>query len=249
MSLFDWLRGGKKGRDAGGTRTDAPDEQPGSPGRGPSEGDDAELVNDAVRYLQKGENDQARRLLLDVITRAPLPRDYLHQFEEGGKLHVKFWDMPEFLGYVARMKAGEIPEREVVWLGNAYPRAFYYLGYLEIEAHNCLGALRYLDQGLLFEPGCARLKCEKAQALIRAGRPADALQVYEEVLASRGESLSPSDRALALRGRGYVLIDLDRLDEAEAAFQESLRLDPDSKIARDELAYLAQLRERSRPPE
>jgi tetratricopeptide (TPR) repeat protein len=247
MSLFDWLRGGKTGQSAGGKKTGGPAEPAPPAGRGPNEGDDAELVNDAVRYIQQREMEQARRVLLDVITRAPAPGNYVHEFEADGKLHIKFWELTEFLAYVARMKSGEIPERDLVWLGNAYPRAYYYLGYLEIEDRNFQAALRYLDQGLLLDPACARLKCEKAQALIRTGRQREALQAYDEVLANAGGRLASSERALALRGRGYVLIDLDRLDEAEAVFQESLKFEPDSKVARDELAYIAQVRQRRQP--
>jgi tetratricopeptide (TPR) repeat protein len=132
----------------------------------------------------------------------------------------------------------------VVWLPNAYPRAFYYLGCLHIEAGDLDGALHYLDQGLLLEPASAKLKCEKAQALIRAHRQQDALELYTEVLGTPG-FLADADRALALRGRGFVLIERRDLDSAEAAFRESQRYDPSSVMARNELEYIAQLRRRS----
>ena len=58
---------------------------------------------------------------------------------------------------------------------------------------------------------------------------------------------SPDDRrdiehARALRGQGFALIELDRLQEAEAKFLTSLKLDPTSQVAREELDYIEQLK-------
>lgn len=48
-------------------------------------------------------------------------------------------------------------------------------------------------------------------------------------------------QALALRGIGFALIELQRLDEAESTFQESLKIDPANKLAPSELAYRGDL--------
>lgn len=48
--------------------------------------------------------------------------------------------------------------------------------------------------------------------------------------------------ARALSGKGVQLIDLERLDEAETALRQSLELEPESEIARNELEYIEQLR-------
>jgi Flp pilus assembly protein TadD len=44
------------------------------------------------------------------------------------------------------------------------------------------------------------------------------------------------------RGRGFVLTELGRLDEAEAAYRESLKIEPDSERAKNELQYIARLK-------
>lgn len=49
-----------------------------------------------------------------------------------------------------------------------------------------------------------------------------------------------------LRGRGYILVELKRLDEAEASFNDSLKVEPKNPIAVNELRYIAELR-RGRP--
>jgi tetratricopeptide (TPR) repeat protein len=230
MGLWDWLRNPcKRGGGAG------------SSGCGPTEVEDAREVDQAVRFIQEGRTADAQALLQAVIARTPA--DYVTEYESGGKLHIKFWDMEEFMACVAWRNA-QGQARDLVWMLNAYSRACYYLGYLRIEARDYAGAVEALDAGLQLEPDNPKLKCEKAQALIRQGQPALALALYDEVLQSTG-FVSSINRALALRGRGYVLIEMDRLDEAEEAFQESQKIEPDSEVARNELAYIAQRRKRA----
>jgi tetratricopeptide (TPR) repeat protein len=229
MGFFDWLRRRRsgKGKAAGEPTADR-------------EADDARLVDQAVRFIQEREPEQARQLLLSVVSRAPA--QYEQQFESGGKLHIKFWDMQEFLSWVAWMKDNG-PERDVVWVLSAYPRAYYYLGYLALEAGDFTGAIDFLDRGLSLEPGNAKLTCEKARALIRLKRHRDALALYTDVLTRTG-FLSEPDRARALRGQGYVLIELGDLDAAEQSFRRSQDYEPDSPVANQELQSITQLRGR-----
>ena len=46
-----------------------------------------------------------------------------------------------------------------------------------------------------------------------------------------------------MRGQGINLIDLNRLDEAEAALQRSLEVEPENPNALHELGYLERLRQ------
>jgi len=48
--------------------------------------------------------------------------------------------------------------------------------------------------------------------------------------------------ARAKRGMGYVLIELDRLDEAEAKYRECLEINPDDTMAAGQLDYIRRLR-------
>ena len=49
-------------------------------------------------------------------------------------------------------------------------------------------------------------------------------------------------RAVALRGRGFALTELGRLDEAEVAYRDSLKLKPENEVALAELKYIAGLK-------
>lgn len=80
------------------------------------------------------------------------------------------------------------------------------------------------------------------------GRWERALQVFEAA-EEAADIFSPEDRRLtelsrAKRGIGFNLIELDRLNEAEAKFRECLALDPDDASAKNELLYIEDVRYR-----
>jgi tetratricopeptide (TPR) repeat protein len=82
--------------------------------------------------------------------------------------------------------------------------------------------------------------------IIERGAALMALRRWPEVLANEDKGLKAPElggpeKARLLRGRGYALTELNRLEEAQAAYQESLKLDPDSELAKHELTYIAGL--------
>lgn len=56
-------------------------------------------------------------------------------------------------------------------------------------------------------------------------------------------------RAHLQRGRGFALTELGRLDEAEAAYNEALKIDPNDDRAKHELEYIAHLKAGGSPTE
>lgn len=138
--------------------------------------------------------------------------------------------------------------RKTVAVVNPYSILSLYLGsyYNEIGRHE--EAVRVLDRGLAlnaahgseFAETLPSLISERAVALAQLKRFPEALEGYESGLRLPG--VEDRDKARMLRGRGYVLTELGRLDEAEAAYQESLKLEPGNRIALNELEYIKGLR-------
>jgi tetratricopeptide (TPR) repeat protein len=127
---------------------------------------------------------------------------------------------------------------------NTYGLAAFLLGSRAIEMRQPEEALAWLDRGLAFQPDNLRLVNEKGAALLLQRRFADALALYDaqppqDALAKAAE---PDVEARLLRARGFVLIELVRLDEAEAAYKAALALEPDHGGAKAELAYIRKLR-------
>lgn len=202
------------------------------------EAKDAERVNTALRALQTGDPQKTRSLLLKVVENSP--DQYVYQFERDGTLFIKFWDKEEFVHYVVWQKKEGIA-RPITWIGSAYPKAYYYLGFLKVKMKEYEEAVAFLDLGRALEPTNPKFNFEKAQALVRLKRHQEALALYDAVN-TVGPHVSPHELAVAYRGRGFVLIEMGEVDRAEAAFKRSLETEPDNEVALSELQYIAHLR-------
>jgi tetratricopeptide (TPR) repeat protein len=138
--------------------------------------------------------------------------------------------------------------KKTVAVNNPYPQISLYIGANYNEIGKFDEALRALDRGLalysthgiVFGAHQPSLVSERAVALARLGRLPEALAAYEDGL--KLAAIDDKGRARMHRGRGFVLTEMGRLDEAEAAYRESLKFEPDNKIAKGELDYIARLR-------
>jgi len=129
---------------------------------------------------------------------------------------------------------------------NPYPDVTLYLALYYNEVRRYDDALRVIEAGLKLArtPDMGEhlptLFTERATAY--AG-----LKRFDAALASCEAGLTlvatkNADRARIQRCRGFDLTELGRLDEAEAAYNESLKLEPDDPLAKQELGYIARLR-------
>jgi Flp pilus assembly protein TadD len=89
------------------------------------------------------------------------------------------------------------------------------------------------------------LFAERGAVLDTLHRSSDALADFDEALAI--PSLPAAMRAKLLRGRGYALTDLGRLEDAEKAYRDSLSLQPNNAVAISEIAYIAHLKSGGAP--
>lgn len=124
---------------------------------------------------------------------------------------------------------------------NTYPMAALVLASHAVEMGRPQEAITYLDKGLALQPESHFLNSEKAAALSQLGRDAEAVDLLSRWLETSPAS-DPANRARVLRSKGFSLINLDRLDEAEAAYRESLELAPNHGLALSQLKYIAELR-------
>jgi tetratricopeptide (TPR) repeat protein len=138
--------------------------------------------------------------------------------------------------------ARELGQRTTIRMApNPYADASLLLASYAVENRRLADALPWLDRGLELQPHNEALIMEKATALAGLRRFAESHALLQGALDSHEMALT-LDRARFLRVTGIVLIDLQRLDEAEAMLNDSIRLQPDNPIARLELDYIAELR-------
>lgn len=201
---------------------------------------DADKVDEAIRAIHAGALNHATRLLREVVANAPAAGQYAVQEDGPDGVVVRFWTMTDFLHFVLWDKQTGV-ERGVVWAKCAYPRAWYYLGFIAVKEKRFREAVDLLANGLALEPEAAMLIIESARAYAGLNQYQTAIEWYRRVR-TIGPFVSAQHVAFSLRGEGVQLIDLGELDQAEALFRESLALDPESPVAQNELRYIARLR-------
>jgi Flp pilus assembly protein TadD len=129
------------------------------------------------------------------------------------------------------------------WIDWGYKQSLQMLAYLAAERRDFPAALALLKTVETIAPVSAGTVVEAGYVLNQSGKPEEGLAAYRRALALAEKY--PSQRiyqAASLRGIGFALIDLKRLDEAEQAFQKSLEIEPGNKVALNELGYIQDLR-------
>jgi len=199
---------------------------------------DVEKVNKAWDAIVKNDLNVARHLLEEVV--ANTPKEYIYSYEEGGRLFVKFWTEDEFLHYVTGLD-DEQKKKSINWILSVYPRAYFYLAYIDMEEGRPENAIVQIKESLRLEPDQPVCFCEMALAYSKLGDNEKAIDLYDRALQSR-LYIPSSAKVLALRGKGVVLIEMEELDLAKKCLIESLEYEPNNELALKELEYLSFLK-------
>jgi tetratricopeptide (TPR) repeat protein len=199
---------------------------------------DAEKVSRASDAISEGDLQTARSLLEEVIANAP--SEYVYRYEDGDRVFIKFWDRDEFLQFVAQMPDAEREKKKIVWIASAYPRAYFLLAFIEVEQGNHEEAMRLIEASLRLEPDQTLCLCELGVIYSSLGRYEEAVACYDRAIEARPYA-PDSVKAMALRGKGIQLIELGNLELARMCLEASLEYDPSSKLAINELLYIARI--------
>lgn len=135
------------------------------------------------------------------------------------------------------------PGETTTFVDHACPAAYKAAAFLAVKGNDADAAFKYLDQAEALAPHWAEPLAERAYLVGKLGDRAASLQIYQRAMALAEKYPSSAYlKPMLLRGMGFALIELDRLDEAEQAFNQSLQLEPGNALARNELRYIEQLR-------
>lgn len=129
------------------------------------------------------------------------------------------------------------------WIDWGYKTCLETLVFIKSEKRDFPAVIELLGEIQKLAPVSAESLIEQGYALNAMGKHEQAVGVYRKAYAvsARYPSQQPF-QATALRGLGFSLIELRRLDEAEEAYRDSLKFDPASPVAANELKYLTGLR-------
>jgi len=205
-----------------------------------TEKQDAIRVDEAIAMISRGEITEACSTLQQIV--ANTPQLYVYNFGNEKELFIKFWTMAEYLGYIALTRnRGEEITQEVIWLKSAYPRAYYHLAELDLANNNDGGAAEYLDMGLALEPDHPDMLLRMAEIYARNGDVPRALEHFDLAMNSR-PYIATKTICHALGGKAQMLVEADRLAEAEACLEESLKHNPKHELTANLKRYVAAMK-------
>jgi tetratricopeptide (TPR) repeat protein len=130
------------------------------------------------------------------------------------------------------------------WIDWGYATCLHIQAFIAAEQKDFAKAVVLLSAIDLVAPISADNAAELGYVLNQLGKPDEGLAAYRRAYDT--SMRYPSQRvfrAISLRGMGAALIDLNRLDEAEQKFLESLEIEPGNKLAKNELAYIRKIRD------
>ncbi len=197
------------------------------------------IVQRAARESRNGDNEGARALLLDVARQCDAYRAVPDRHV------VSFRSQRQYELYLDAHSDG----RPVDWLDMACGDAYKQLGYIAVENRNYAQALQWLDKAQATAPYEPEMLTERGAAMNLSKNWKAALESYQQALALiRSHPEAAYAEALALRGKGFALIELGDLEAAREAYESSLKLEPDNKNAEGELTYIEQQQARLKNP-
>jgi Flp pilus assembly protein TadD len=208
---------------------------------------DADLA-EVAQLQQAWRLMQERKPVEAIAVLDPLIASYEAKYINGGKRVYEARTSQESLLYM--LMAAKDKQSAVVAKG-VWGEANYAKGYTLIEMDRLDDAKPALERAIAISPRNSKYLGELGHIYQSKGNWPDALATF--ALAEEGASaFSPPQNRVrewtrALRGSGYVLVELGRLDEAEAKYRKCLELDPADQKAVGELRYIQDLRSKKPP--
>ncbi len=191
---------------------------------------------DAVQMLMHGDAAGAAPVLARITA-------YCDALRPGRRV-VAVANQHEYDRYLAAQADGEPTE----WIDIACPSAYHMTAYVLVGQKKYADAMPWLDRASAVAPYFGDARNERAFVLAQTGRLPEALAAYREVITlADANPAAAYIKPLALRGEGYVLIEMGDLAGAQLAYEASLAIDPDSTIAKSELDFIRQSRAAAAP--
>ena len=150
----------------------------------------------------------------------------------------------ESLAYLVQSTAAK---KNAVVVGTVWCDAYFLRAYGLTELGRTAEARQSLEKAIAMAPRNSQYISELSNLYSRDKKWDEAIAGYDTAARLARESSPPASRngdlGRALRGKGYALVELGRLDEAEAIYRQCLEIDAADKAAQRELQYVQTRRE------
>lgn len=191
----------------------------------------------AIDLIQQGQPQFAAAMLDKLIPRL----DKRHAGKRGTVFCAH--TQAEALYYMGLAAAAK---HDAVAVNGDYCDAYFFRGYANVDLHNPEAAEADFTKALALAPNNPHYLSEMGELQSQKHDWARALEFFERAR-DTAETYAPEHRQLAeltraLRGIGFVDVELGKLDEAEAQYRRCLELDLNDEKARGELGYVLDLK-------
>ncbi len=204
----------------------------------------SDISSEAEVYLEKGygllSNGNIRKAIIEFDKAIAVCET---EYSNSEKRVYASRGTTETLYYLVKAAA---EEQDAIVIEPTCAEALYLRGYAGLDFGQLEEAEDYINKAIRMSPVNARylselghiyhVKREWGKALTTF------LQAEEYASAYSPEEIKGLELARAMRGVGYSLIELGRLDEAEEKFRECLKLDANDIKSKKELEYIESLR-------
>ncbi|MBI1889717.1 MAG: tetratricopeptide repeat protein [Burkholderiales bacterium] len=130
-----------------------------------------------------------------------------------------------------------------------WAQAFFLKAYALVEMRRLDEAKAALERALALSPRNSNYLSELAAIYLHKKDWASALQAYQLAEAAAKDfsppNLKDSELARAWRGKGYVYVEQNRLDDAEKMYQQCLELNKNDIKAINELRYIQKMKSKA----
>ena len=139
-------------------------------------------------------------------------------------------------------------KQEAIVVKSTYAYAYFLRGYALEELNKNTDAKVSIERAVQMSLQNAQFLVELGNQHIRARNWRASLETFQRA-ETAARDFTPEDSkqfklGKALRGQGYVLVELNRLSDAEAAYSKAISLNPNDRVAIAELRYVQSLKEK-----
>lgn len=214
----------------------------------PAQGHDIE--DKYGKMLAEGQNKLVSRYTREAIENYfnPVIEAYNLHYGSSGKRVYCSRGTAETLFYL--LKATDTNEETIV-ISQLWADAFYLKGYASLDLGRIEDAETFVKKAVELSYLNSMYLSELGHIYQVQRKWSDAAELYEQAeQAAEGfspEHLKNNELTRAMRGRGYILIELGKLDEAGEIYRKCLEIDENDKMALNELKYIESIRNKSKP--
>jgi Flp pilus assembly protein TadD len=202
-----------------------------------------ELINKGFQTLSNGNPKESIENYFN-----PIIEYYENHYENNGKRIYCSRGRTETLYYLLQAANDK---QDAIVISQLWADAFYLKGYANFDLGKFEDAKTYIKKALELSPSNSMYLSELGHIYHFERKWSEAADLYKQA-EEYANSYSPEqskneELTRAMRGIGYSLIELGKLDEAEEKYKKCLEINENDKKALNELKYIQSLRNKNNP--